>query len=86
MSDLKVDGQQTILSLSVDFPSNGYWTHYKGGIYQLITLGVKEDTGEVLVVYKSLKHLTVWIRTLSNFTENVVLPTGTVPRFKRGVP
>lgn len=86
MSDLKHDGQELIRSMGNDIVSGEYWTHYKGGVYKIITLGVKEDTGDVVVVYQSLKHSTVWVRTLTNWYEQVELPTGTVPRFKKGAP
>lgn len=86
MSDVKVDGQETVRSLSVDYVPGEYWTHYKGGVYEIVSLGVKEDTGEVLVVYRSLKHGTVWIRAIDNWCEYVILPTGTVKRFVKGAP
>jgi len=49
-----------------------------------VALGVFENTGELMVTYKSLKYGTIWVRTLTNFTEMVKLPTGEVPRFRRG--
>lgn len=86
MSDQKHEGQELIRSIGNDIVPGEYWTHYKGGVYQIVTLGVKEDTGDVVVVYKSLKHTTVWVRTVANWCEQVELPTGTVPRFKKGAP
>ena len=63
-----------------------YWTHYKGGVYQIVAKAVKEDTLEPLVVYKSLKHATIWVRTWENWFEDVHLPTGKVKRFIKGAP
>lgn len=86
MTDVKTDGQLQVRSLSNYYVPGEYWTHYKGGVYQLVTLAVKEDTGTIMVVYKSLKHSTVWTRTLNNWCEEVELPTGKVKRFIRGAP
>lgn len=70
-----------------NFPTNIWqgqrWKHYKGGEYEVVSLGVKEDTAEKMVVYRSLAYGTVWIRTLTNWFENVTTPDGRlVPRFK----
>lgn len=58
------------------------WLHYKGGLYTIIELGVKEDTGEQMVVYKSLTYNSVWIRTVDNWFETVMTSEGEVPRFR----
>ncbi len=64
-----------------------YWTHYKGGIYMVLTVSIKEDTLEPVITYHSLKYNTSWVRTVANFLEMVTLPDGTqVNRFKVGVP
>jgi len=64
-----------------------YWTHYKGGVYMVVTVAVKEDTLEPVVVYSSLKYQTTWVRTVSNFLGMVTLPDGSqVNRFKVGAP
>lgn len=86
MSDVKSFGQNMVESLALDYVPGDYWTHYKGGVYQIVTLAVNENTGEPLIVYKSLKYGTVWVRTINNWSEMVELPTGRVPRFKRGAP
>lgn len=68
------------------FPS-AYWTHYKGGLYTILGLGVKENTLEPVVIYQSCKHGTIWVRGLDVWFEVVKLPDGTeVPRFKYGAP
>lgn len=87
MTDSKTDGQTIVRSLSNDYVPGEYWTHYKGGVYQLVSLGVKEDTGEPMIIYKSLKYGTVWVRTLDNWVEMVTLSDGSqVKRFKKGAP
>lgn len=87
MIDSKDDGQSQVRSLQGFYRPGDFWTHYKGGVYQIVALAVKEDTGEPVVVYRSCKYGTVWVRTLSNWTEDVTLPDGTVvSRFKQGSP
>lgn len=87
MVDAKENGQQIVRSLAGDYEPGSYWTHFKGGIYQIVTIGVEETTGQVMIVYKSLKHGTVWIRTLENFSENTTRPDGqTYKRFTKGAP
>ncbi len=57
--------------------------HYKAeGIYEIVTLAVKEDTLEPLVVYRSLGHGdTVWVRTYENFTEELGVNENKQKRF-----
>jgi hypothetical protein len=47
--------------------------HYKAdGVYEVVTLAVKEDTLEPLVVYRSLGHGgTIWVRTYENWSQEV---------------
>ena len=57
------------------------WLHHKGGLYVIVAIGVKEDTGEQMIVYRSQKYGTVWIRNVDNWFQNVLTPEGEVPRF-----
>lgn len=58
------------------------FTHYRvGGTYEIVTLAVKEDTLEPLVVYRSHEHDSVWVRTYQNFTEEVDHEGRKVKRF-----
>lgn len=84
MSDSKESGQDLAQQLAEVFVPGEKWTHYKGNLYEIVAVGVFENTGEVMVAYKSLKFGTIWIRTVTNFTETVKLPTGDVQRFRRG--
>lgn len=58
------------------------YRHYKGGLYTIREVAVKEDTLEILVIYQSNAKGSVWARTLSNWisladTETeYVLPDG----------
>lgn len=86
MSDSKSNGQDVVRSLALDYCPGDYWTHYKGGVYQIVTLAVHENTGEPLIVYRSLKYGTIWVRTVTNWNEQVAILGGYTPRFKKGAP
>jgi hypothetical protein len=60
------------------------YRHYKGGLYSIVDVAIKEDTLEPLVIYRSNAKGTTWARTLANFTERA--PGGghpPIPRFQR---
>ena len=59
------------------------FTHYKaGGTYEIMSLAVKEDTLEPLVIYRAIDHgNTIWARTYANWSEEVELEGKTVKRF-----
>lgn len=58
------------------------YRHYKGGLYEVVTSSVKEDTLEILVTYRSLEKGSIWTRTLENWREKVDTPDGQVSRFR----
>ena len=55
----------------------GYYKHYKGGIYQVISTGLHTETLEEMVVYQDAKGQ-VWVRPASMWNEEV----DGVPRFQ----
>lgn len=55
--------------------------HYKGGEYEVITLAVKEDTLEPLVIYKSLAKGSTWARTLEDWNATVIVDNQPTKRF-----
>jgi hypothetical protein len=63
--------------------------HYKGGLYVIVCVSIKEDTLDTLITYRSNKKGTIWTRTASNFLERVShsaefpLRGPFVPRFRR---
>lgn len=59
------------------------FVHYKGGHYEVITLAIQEDTLEPLVVYRSKKDDSVWVRTYKNFTEDIEVGGKKIKRFAR---
>jgi hypothetical protein len=61
----------------------GEYRHYKGPCYWVFAVSIDEETLEPLVHYKSLIHETLWTRKMSNFAEEVDLPSGEKkPRFE----
>ena len=47
------------------------WRHYKGGLYEVVSVSIREDTLEPLVTYRSLERGFVWTRTLHKWSETV---------------
>lgn len=66
----------------------GNYQHYKGGLYQLMTIGRMEKNKELYVVYRSLQDSsdypkdTVWLRPLVEFEAMVEHDGTTQPRFR----
>lgn len=62
------------------------YRHFKGGYYLLVCHATDEATGEVLVIYKSMKDGKVWSRPYRVFWEDVPKdkenPTGQKTRFE----
>jgi hypothetical protein len=63
-------------------PSERY-RHYKGGTYEVLSLARHTETAEVMVVYRSLEHGTLWARPMSMFGETVYHDGCHQERFKR---
>lgn len=70
-------------------PQPGWrYRHFKGGLYQIVTLALNTETGEDMVVYQALyDDFQVYVRPLSMFlseTDFVKYPDSTQPmRFER---
>ena len=58
-----------------------YFRHFKGGLYELIGLGIHSETGEEMVLYKSLQDGRLWVRPREMFFENVTRDGYSGPRF-----
>ena len=62
----------------------GTYQHYRGGIYDLITIGVlSEDRHQPVAIYQSRKMGTTWVRPLAMFLEEVVHEGVRLPRFRK---
>ena len=60
----------------------GFYKHYKGGLYQVLEVARHSETLEPLVVYRALygEH-GLWVRPLPMFIETVTIEGVTQPRF-----
>ena len=81
MPDAKDKAQKVLLAVKLK-PGDRF-RHYKGGEYEIVTLALREDTLEPLVIYKSLAHGTAWARTLKNWNEQVTRRGKKVKRFEK---
>lgn len=62
------------------------YRHYKGGLYEVIDSGVTHtESGEILVVYRSLEDGKVWARPLSIFFGEAIVDGKRVPRFEEHI-
>lgn len=65
-----------------DRPGDGQiFTHYKGGVYEIVATGFLEDSETPCVIYRSQEKDIVWVRTAKNFLEQVEHEGVIVPRF-----
>ena len=58
------------------------WQHYKGGIYNVISLGYHSETQEEMIIYEDMNGK-VWIRPSEMFLEHIEVNGVEVPRFKK---
>src|SRR4051812_49423092 len=62
----------------------GRYRHFKGGEYEVLSVGRHTETEELVVVYHSTDDpATIWVRPLDMFADHVQRPEGTLPRFQR---
>ena len=60
----------------------GKYKHYKGGEYEVFFVARHSETGEEVVVYRTLYgDFSHWVRPLEMFLENVEIDGVTQPRF-----
>jgi hypothetical protein len=61
----------------------GKYQHYKGNLYEVLTLARHSETEEWLVVYKMCYgDESVWVRPYEMFTESIDLEGEVVERFQ----
>lgn len=64
----------------------GIYEYYKGKRYEVMGVGLSEETQEPVVIYKALYEnelSQLWVRSLSVFEENVSVDGKEVPRFSK---
>lgn len=60
----------------------GRYRHYKGKDYEVVGVATHSETGEQLVVYRTLYgDYDLWVRPLAMFTETLTIEGLPVPRF-----
>ncbi len=65
-----------------DQPRPGRYRHYKGNEYQVIGIARHSETGEELVVYRTLYgDRSLWVRPRGMFLESVTMDDEEKPRF-----
>jgi len=57
------------------------WNHYKGGLYEIITLAKHTETDEIMVIYKSLLFGTIYCRPFEIWYDVVTWEQRRVKRF-----
>ena len=58
------------------------WKHYKGGVYEIISLANHSETKEALVIYKSVPFGSVYARPLTMWDEECELGRIKFKRFE----
>lgn len=70
------------MSEYIKYPEIGAkYRHYKGGLYEVLTLATHSETNEPLVIYKSLLFGSVHARPLSMWFEWIKIDGTSVARF-----
>lgn len=59
------------------------YRHFKGGHYEYLMEAASTDTGENLVIYRSLRDGKIWARRSVEFYENITVDGRLIPRFQR---
>lgn len=59
------------------------YKHFKGGLYTFEGIVNHAETGEGMVLYRSLKTRELWVRPLKDFYGNKDTENGRVRRFSR---
>ncbi len=59
----------------------GLYRHYKGNIYEVLTVARHSETLEEMVIYRSVTDGKCWARPLSMWNEHVKTGNGIVLRF-----
>ena len=66
----------------MEIQKNKVYKHFKGNLYEVIGIGKHSETLEELVIYKSLKDNSIWVRPLSMWNETIERDNKTYKRFE----
>jgi len=67
---------------NISAPPLGKYKHYKGNLYELISIARHSETLEDMAVYRALyDEGRLWVRPLSMFLETIEVNSQRVPRF-----
>lgn len=66
-----VESVQILRGQLADEMVSKHYRHYKGGLYIVINVVVKEDTGDIIICYRSLEYGYVWARILADWSSKV---------------
>ena len=61
----------------------GFYRHYKGGVYYVISVGRHSETQEQLVIYNKIFNDEIWIRPLTMFIEEIIIDNKLIKRFEK---
>jgi hypothetical protein len=88
-TDDELKDRAQVVAQGIEIEAGQVFRHYKGGLYVIVCVSIKEDTLDTLITYRSNKKGTIWTRTAANFLERVghsaefPLRGPFVPRFRR---
>jgi len=57
------------------------YKHYKGGLYQIMSIAKHTESLDRLIIYKCLKSNNVWARPYGNFISNIYIDGYVTRRF-----
>lgn len=61
----------------------GTYKHFKGNLYEVLSIAKHSETREEMVVYRALyDEMGIWVRPLKMFQESVESKGKKVPRFE----
>jgi hypothetical protein len=69
MTDDELKDRAQVVAQGIEIETGQIFRHYKGGLYVIVCISIKEDTMDTLITYRSNKKGTIWTRTAANFLE-----------------
>ncbi len=49
----------------------GIYRHFKGGMYEVLGIAIHSETEEEMVIYRSLKNNSLWVRPKKMWEEKI---------------